>query len=217
MNARERGRTADPALRTHTTALLERLDSGEPPTLDQVVPLIFDELRDLAHGLLAREQRNVTLQTTALVHEAYVRLVDDARVTVRGRAYFFAAAARAMRQILIDAARRRRALKRGGDAPVAALDDDGPLAALDDDGARVDAYASELLDLNRALDDLERRNPRQMRVVECRFFGGLSVEETAAALGVSPRTVKGDWALARAWLYRVLRGEEGRRGEEGPR
>jgi RNA polymerase sigma factor (TIGR02999 family) len=217
MNARERGRTADPALRAHTTALLERLDPGEPPTLDQVVPLIFDELRDLAHGLLAREHRNVTLQTTALVHEAYVRLVDDARVTIRGRAYFFAAAARAMRQILIDAARRRSALKRGGEAPVVALDDDGPLAALDDDGARVDAYASELLDLNRALDELELRNPRQMRVVECRFFGGLSVEETAAALGVSPRTVKGDWALARAWLYRALRGEERRRGEEGPR
>ena len=217
MNARERGRTADPALRTHTTALLERLDSGEPPTLDQVVPLIFDELRDLAHGLLAGEHPNVTLQTTALVHEAYLRLVDDDRVTGRGRAYFFAAAARAMRQILIDAARRRGALKRGGDAPVAALDDDAPFASLDDDGARVDAYASELLDLNRALDELELRNPRQMQVVECRFFGGLSVEETAAALGVSPRTVKGDWALARAWLYRVLRGEEGRRGEEGPR
>jgi RNA polymerase sigma factor (sigma-70 family) len=81
----------------------------------------------------------------------------------------------------------------------------------------VDAYASELLDLNRALEKLELRNPRQMRVVECRFFGGLSVEETATALGVSPRTVKGDWALARAWLYRVLRGEEGRRGEEDPR
>jgi RNA polymerase sigma factor (TIGR02999 family) len=217
MKFREAGTAVDRSPRAHTTALLERLDSGEPPTLDQVVPLIFDELRDLAHGLLAREHRNVTLQTTAIVHEAYVRLVDDARVTVRGRAYFFAAAARAMRQILIDAARRRGALKRGGDAPSAASDVDAPLAALDDGGARVDAYASELLDLNRALEKLELRNPRQMRVVECRFFGGLSVEETATALGVSPRTVKGDWALARAWLYRVLRGEEGRRGEEDPR
>ena len=187
---------AAPSVRSQATALLERLDSGEPPTLDQVVPLIFDELRDIAHGLLFREHHNVTLQTTALVHEAYLRLVDDTRVTVRGRAYFFAAAARAMRHVLIDAARRRGAAKRGGEAP---------LVSLDDDGALVDAYASELLDLNRALDELELRNPRQMRVVECRFFGGLSVDETAAALDVSPRTVKADWAFARAWLHRVLR------------
>jgi RNA polymerase sigma-70 factor, ECF subfamily len=165
------------------------------------VPLVFDELHEMAHWQLAREHRNVTLQTTALVHEAYLRLVDDAHVTGRGRAYFFAAAARAMRQVLVDAARRRKAAKRGGGAP---------LTTLADEGERVDAYADELLDLDRALEDLGRRNPRHMQVVECRFFGGMSVEETAAALDVSPRTIKADWALARAWLYRVLRkGEEG--------
>jgi hypothetical protein len=117
-------------------------------------------------------------------------------VTRQGRAYFFGAAARAMRQVLIEAARRRNAIKRGGGvAPV----------TLGDDHVGVDAYASELLDLDRALTELERRSHRQARVVECRYFGGLSVEETAAALDVSPRTVKSDWALARAWLYTALR------------
>lgn len=149
----------------------------------------------MAHWQLVREQRNVTLQTTALVHEAYLKLVDDSRVTRQGRAYFFAAAARAMRQVLVDAARRRGAAKRGGGVP---------LMTVDSGGERVDAYASELLDLDRALEDLGRRNPRHMQVVECRFFGGMNVEETAVALGVSVRTIKADWALARAWLYRFL-------------
>ena len=124
-----------------------------------------------------------------------MRLVDDSRVTSRGRAYFFAAAARAMRQVLIDAARRRGAAKRGGGAPLVMVE-------LEDE--RVDAYATELLDLDRALEDLGRRNPRHMQVVECRFFGGMSVEETAEALGVSERTIKADWALARAWLFQAL-------------
>lgn len=149
----------------------------------------------MAHWQLVREHRNVTLQTTALVHEAYLKLVDDSRVTRQGRAYFFAAAARAMRQVLVDAARRRGAAKRGGGAP---------LMTVDWEDERVDAYASELLDLDRALEDLGRRNPRHMQVVECRFFGGMSVEETAVALDVSARTIKADWALARAWLYRFL-------------
>jgi RNA polymerase sigma factor (TIGR02999 family) len=163
------------------------------------VPLIFDELHEMAHWQLAREQQSVTLQTTALVHEAYLRLVDDDRVTGRGRAYFFAAAARAMRQVLVDAARRRKAAKRGGDVP---------LMSLDEDVALVEAYESDLLDLDQALEELKLRNPRQMRVVECRFFGGMSVGETAAALDVSPRTVEADWALARAWLYTVLGEDE---------
>jgi RNA polymerase sigma factor (TIGR02999 family) len=177
---------------TATTVLLQAVDSADAPPLERVVPFIYDELRRMARGHLAAEQPHLTLQTTELVHEAYLRLVDDARVTRRGRAYFFGAAARAMRQVLIDAARRRGAAKRGGgEAPL----------TLDERNVAVDDYASELVELDTALTALEARNPRQVRVVECRYFAGLTVEETAAALDVSPRTVKSDWALARAWLY----------------
>ena len=185
----------EPSLPTRATALLQKADSGDPPPLHELISLVYDELHEMAHWQLAREHRNVTLQTTALVHEAYLRLVDDSRVTRMGRAYFFAAAARAMRQVLVDAARRRGAAKRGGGAH---------LVTLDWEGERVDVYASELLDLDRALEELGRHNPRHMHVVECRFFGGMSVEETAVALNVSARTIKADWALARAWLVRVL-------------
>lgn len=184
-----------PARRLRTTTLLEETDSADSRSLDALVPLVFDELREIARRQLGREHQNFTLQTTALVHEAYLRLVDDARVTRRGRAYFFAAAARAMRQVLVDAARRRRAAKRGGGAP---------LTSLTDDSVRVETYADKLLDLDRALDELGRINPRHLRVVECRFFGGMSVVETADALDVSERTVQADWAFARAWLYRAL-------------
>lgn len=187
--------STEPSLPLRATALLQNADSGALPSLHELVPIVYDELHQMAHWQLAREHRNVTLQTTALVHEAYLRLVDTTRVTSQDRAYFFAAAARAMRQILIDAARRRGAAKRGGGAP---------LMSVDWEGERVEAYASELLDLDRALEDLGRRNPRHVQVVECRFFGGMSVEETAVALGVSARTIKADWALARAWLYQVL-------------
>lgn len=185
------------ALRSRTTDLLD-LATDEPlPSLDELVPLVFGQLQALAHRQLARDPNNVTLQTTALVHEAYLKLVDDHRVTSRGRAYFFAAAARAMRQVLLDAARRRRSVKRGGGLPLTTLGDE--------QGGGVDAFASEILDLEEALEALGRRSVRQMQVVECRYFGGMTVEETAAALGVSERTVKGDWAFARAWLYNALR------------
>ena len=185
-------------LRSRTTDLLERTAGDELPPLDELVPLVFAELQAMAHRQLARDAGNVTLQTTALVHEAYLKLVDDTRVTSRGRAYFFAAAARAMRQVLVDASRKRRAAKRGGGVPLTTL--------ADQHSGQVDAYASDLLDLDEALQDLGRRNPRQMRVVECRFFGGMSVTETATALGVSERTVKSDWSFARAWLYGILGG-----------
>jgi RNA polymerase sigma factor (TIGR02999 family) len=187
--------STEPSLPSRATALLQKADSGSLPALHDLVPIVYDELHQMAHWQLAREHRNVTLQTTALVHEAYLRLVDTSRVTGQGRAYFFAAAARAMRQILIDAARRRGTAKRGGGSP---------LMSVDWEGERVEAYASELLDLDRALEDLGRRNQRHVQVVECRFFGGMSVEETAVALGVSARTIKADWALARAWLHQVL-------------
>jgi RNA polymerase sigma factor (TIGR02999 family) len=175
--------------------LLQKVDSGALPPLQELVPIVYEELRRLAHRQLAGESRKITLQTTALVHEAYFRLAGDMEVTARGRAYFFAAAARAMRQVLVDAARRRGAVKRGGgETPV----------TIDELPSGVDAYASDILDLDSALNDLERFNPRHVRVVECRFFGGMSVDETAAALGVSPRTIKADWALARSWLHRTL-------------
>jgi len=149
----------------------------------------------MAHWQLARERQNVTLQTTALIHEAYLRMADDPRVSRRGRVYFFAAAARAMREVLIDAARRRGAAKRGGGRP---------LVALGEEAEGIEAYAADLVELNQALEELGRHQPRHARVVECRFFGGMSVEDTAEALNVSARTVKADWAYARAWLYRAL-------------
>lgn len=186
----------DLPLREHTTSLLLTAERTESPALEQLVPHVYEELRRLARRQLAREQ-HVTLHTTELVHEAYLRLADETRVTRRGRAYFFGAAARAMRRVLIDAARRRGAARRGGGV--------APLT-LDDGAVAVDAYAAELLDLDRALAELEQLNERHARVVECRYFGGMSVEETAEALGVSPRTVKSDWALARAWLYATLQG-----------
>ena len=185
------------ALRNQTTTLLAVPPEAPLPPLDQLVPLVMTQLQAMAHRELARDHGNATLQTTALVHEAYLKLVDDARVTSRGRAYFFAAAARAMRQVLLDAARRRRAAKRGAGAPVITLGGE--------EGGTVNAFADDLLDLDQALEQLGQRNPRQMRVVECRYFGDMSVEETAAALDVSERTVKADWAFARAWLYDALK------------
>ena len=170
--------------------------SGLPP-LDELVPQIFDELRDLARRELSREHDRFTLQTTDLVHEAYLRLATNQRVTSRGRPYFYAAASRAMRQVLIEAARRRGAAKRGAGAK---------LISLDDQAGAVDAYGDELVELDLALVELEKRNPRHARVVECRFFGGMTVEDVAEALGISPRTVKSDWAIARAWLYETLHG-----------
>jgi RNA polymerase sigma-70 factor, ECF subfamily len=194
------GTTPTPVQPSSHAAILATLGSHDIAAnlgqLDDLVPLIFDELRAMARRQLARQHERYTLQTTELVHEAYLRLVGDDQVTRRGRAYFYAAAARAMRQVLVDAARRRNSVKRGS----------GTVAlSLDAHTGEVDAYAHELLDLDVALGELERRNARFARVVECRFFGGMSVEDTADALGVSPRTVKSDWAMARAWLYDALR------------
>jgi RNA polymerase sigma-70 factor, ECF subfamily len=187
----------DLQLRTTTTSLLGSIDAATSPHLDRLTPIVYDELRSMARRHLARERGQATIQPTELVHEAWLRLIDSDRVDARGRAYFFGAAARAMRHVLIEAARRRGAAKRGGGAVA---------VTLDEEHAAVDGYAHELLDLNRALTELERLNERHARVVECRYFGGLSVDETAAALDLSPRTVKSDWAMARAWLYAELHG-----------
>jgi RNA polymerase sigma factor (TIGR02999 family) len=176
--------------------LLETAEEGDETALDQIMPRVYDELRLLAHRQLADEQRQDSLQTTALVHEVYLRLVDDSRVTHRGRAYFFAAVSRAMRQILVDRARRRLAIKRGEGVEV---------VSLDENQIAIDTYAAELVDLDDALGRLGERSPRHARVVELRYFAGLSVEQTAEVLNVSPRTVKSDWAMARAWLFAELR------------
>lgn len=172
-------------------------DCPAPPSLESLFPASINELRVLARRQLSREQGQVTLQTTDLVHEAYLRLVSSGQVAERGAAYFFAAAARAMREVLIDAARRRRALKRGSGVAT---------ESLEMHPGRVEAYGDELLAIDLALVELEKRAPRAARVVECRYFGGLTVAETADTLGISPRTVKSDWALARAFLYDSLRG-----------
>jgi RNA polymerase sigma factor (TIGR02999 family) len=189
-------------LRSQVTQCVRTADADTPASLDDLVALVYDELKAMAHRQLARERSGAhTLQTTELVHEAYAKLVDGTQVGRRGRAYFFAAAACAMRQVLVDHARRRTAGKRGGGAAHSVLDD-LQLA--------VDDFAVELVELDDALDRLAELNARHAQVVECRYFGGMSVEETAEALAVSPRTVKYDWALARAWLYDRLRGKASR-------
>lgn len=184
-----------PSLQSRVTGVVATADTGEPTSVNELVGLIYEEMRTMAHYHLARERVGHTLQTTALVHEAYLKLVDGTRVGGRGRAYFFAAAGRAMRQVLVDHARRRNAGKRGGGIEPVPLEDVQVAA---------DEFAVELLDLDRALTRLAELEPRHARVVECRYFGGMTVEDTAEALGVSPRTVKYDWALARAWLHEQL-------------
>jgi RNA polymerase sigma factor (TIGR02999 family) len=190
-----------PAGRETVTAALSAPGRAGRDVVDAVIPLVYDELRRMARRQLAREHHRLTLDTTGLVHEAYLRLVDQAQVPAGNRAYFFGAAAQAMRRILVESARRRRRLKRGeGRPPV-------DLADLE---VSVEGFAAGLVDLDEALERLAGLYPRQARVVECRFFGGLSVEETAAALEQAPRTVKRDWALAQAWLFRELGGGEPR-------
>lgn len=177
------------------TDLLAGCGAETGQRVDELVALVYDELRQMARRQLAREAGPRTLDTTGLVHEAYLKLVDEDAVPLRNRRYFFGAAARAMRQVLIDAARRRKRLRRGGG--------ERPLS-LDESQIAVDDYAAELVELDDALSRLAGAHPRPARVVECRFFGGLSIEETAELLEVSPMTVKRDWTLARTWLYRDL-------------
>lgn len=173
---------------------LRGVAEGDENALERLLPVVYQELRQLAAGYLRDERGGHTLQPTALAHEAYLRLVGQ-RIAWQGRGHFLGVAARAMRSVLVDHARRRSAQKRGGgQAPVTL--DTGMIAA----NSRPVAFD----DLDRALDDLARLSERQARVVELRYFGGLSIEETAEVLGVSPITVKRDWATARAWLYREL-------------
>jgi len=175
--------------------LLRDLSQGRREALDSLLPLVYEELRRIAHGQLRGERTGHTLNTTALVHETYLKLVKIEQVQWQDRAHFFAVAARLMRRILIDYARASKRDKRGGTAVHVTLDDGVDMAV---------SQAEDLLVLEEALTRLEELNERQCRVVECRSFAGMSVEETAAALGASPATIKRDWALARAWLNREL-------------
>lgn len=191
--------------RASLTEVLAASDAGGREAFDQVYAAVYDELRRLAHHQLMGGWRKYTLDTTALVHEAYLKLVDADALSDRHRGYFFGAAARAMRHVLVDAARRRQSLKRGGGERD---------RTLDESLVSVDGFAAELIELDASLEALSRSFPRQADVVECRFFGGLTLEETADALGLSRRTVVRDWELARAWLYRELDGAGAKNGNE---
>jgi RNA polymerase sigma factor (TIGR02999 family) len=189
---------------TEILATLTEIKEGEAgPSAEELLPLVYDELRGLAARYMARERRDHTLRPTALVHEGYLRLVDQTRVNWKGRTHFFAVGARVMRRILVDHARRHRSEKRGGERQKVTLAE----AVFRPSGPDMDL--DQLLELNAAMDRLAELDERQARVVELRFFGGLTTEETAEALGVSKRTVEGDWTHARAWLRRELSGRDG--------
>ena len=185
---------SEPA-RGEVTALLHDWSGGDRRALERLMPLVYDELRRLAASYLRSERRDHTLQPTALVHEAYLRLVDQRSTDWRNRAHSFGIAAQMMRRILVDHARRRLAAKRSGVA--------APVSTESVDAGAPDR-STEVLALDRALEKLERLDPTQARVVELRFFAGLTVEETAEVAKVSPATVKREWRTARAWLRREI-------------
>ena len=179
---------------THPDAQADPQGGGDEP-LDRLVPLLYEELRAIAHRRLAAGAGNGTLSTTGLVHEVYLKLGDQSRAGWRDRAHFLALASTAMRHILVDRAKAQGALKRGGERR---------RISLDDEEIRVDEQPAAILDLDEALDRLAELEPRLAHVVECRFFGGLSEEEIATALGVTVRTVQRDWTKARMLLQRAL-------------
>ncbi len=184
------------------TRLLNAAREGDEQALRAVFPLVYEEIRQRAHRQRQRWHGDLTLNTTALVHEAYIKLTGQADLEWEGRAHFLGVAARAMRHILVDYARQRRAEKRGGDAQRVSFEEwHNP----DAEFALTDEKADAIVALEDALHALEQVDEREARVVECRFFGGLSVEETAKVLGISERTVKRDWAMAQAWLMREMK------------
>jgi RNA polymerase sigma factor (TIGR02999 family) len=177
------------------TQLLIAWSNGDQAALEQLTPLVYSELHRLAHRYLGRERKGHTLQTTALVHEAYIRLIDQKEVRWQNRAHFFAIAAQIMRRILVDYARARNYAKRGGGAQRVSFDE-----AMDVSDER----AADVIALDEALSALAELDQRKSRIIELRFFGGLSIEETAEVLGVSPGTVMRDWTFAKAWLQREI-------------
>lgn len=181
------------------TQLLVDWRDGDETALDKLFPLVYKELRRLAHHYMRRERAGHTLQTSALVNEAYIRLVDHKGMRWQNRAHFYGVAAQAMRRILVDHARSRNYAKRGGSAQMVELDEAATVAQ---------KQAADLVALDDALTGLEAFDPRKSQVVEMRYFGGMSVEETAEALGVSTVTVMRDWTSAKAWLLRAITDEE---------
>ena len=177
------------------TRLLRNWSGGDENALDQLTPVVYDELRRLAASYMRRERQDHTLQSTALVNEAYLKLVDQKNVVWQNRAHFFGIAAQMIRRILVDHARAHKAEKRGGGAGVLSLDEAIGVP---------ENHDVEILALNDALTRLTEMDPKQGRIVELRFFTGLSIEETAEVVGVSPATVKREWAAARAWLFREI-------------
>jgi len=183
----------------NTTKLLEQIQAGDKDAANKLLPQVYEEFRHLAQFYLRQERPNHTLQPTALVHEAYLKLVDQSRVNWQGRTHFFAVAAQAMRRILVDHARHHLRQKRGGGAQRITLDEAVALSPKREE---------DVVALDEALEKLAALDARQAKVVELRFFAGLSVEEVAQALGVSKRTVEADWTMARAWLLRELQRDE---------
>ena len=181
---------------TGVTDLLVHWSEGDQEALNKLIPLVYDELHKLASRYLRRERRDHTLQTTALVHEAYLKLVNQRDANFENRLHFFAVAAQIMRRILVDYARRHHASKRGGDLYKLSLDE--ALVTSEEKGA-------DLLALDEALERLAAIDPRQSRVVELRIFAGLTLEETAQALNISPSTVRREWSMAKAWLHRQIK------------
>ena len=188
--------------REDVTGLLIAWSEGDGAALDALLPIVYAELRRQARRALRREAAGHTLQPTALVHEAYLRLVDQRPDRWQGRAHFYGVAARCMRQVLVDAARTRRAAKRGGGAHLITLSDADQLAVASASGG--EAAGEDVLALDEALTRLAALDPEQARLVELRYFAGLTIDDTAATLGVSPATVSREWTVARRWLRREL-------------
>jgi RNA polymerase sigma factor (TIGR02999 family) len=197
-------RGSSQAVADHDTVsrLLLNLRAGDQDALNQLLPLVYHQLHTLAQQQRRRWTGDETLDTTALVHEAYLRLAGDSSPAWENRAHFFAVASRAMRHILVDYAKQRRRAKRGGDRGRVCLEEIE--AALETGSDPGDAGSEALIALDETLQKLERRDARQSRIVECRFFAGMSIHETAEALGISPATVKRGWTMAQAWLHREL-------------
>jgi RNA polymerase sigma factor (TIGR02999 family) len=184
------------------TGLLIEWREGDRAALDRLTPLVYDEIRRIAHRYVLREREGHTLQTTALINEAYLRLAGSQNVDWQNRAHFFAVTAQVMRHILIDHARRRRYVKHGGEAQRIPFD-----LAITEAVQMSQPRAAELLALDEALDELAKLDPRKSRVVELRYFGGLSLKETAEVLEISEMTVRRDWRAAKAWLFRRMKDE----------